>query len=202
MLRSAPRRTRVKSGVTRGGGVAQTRHGKPSQRHGALPYLVAQQPPCSAWVLDGRVSRNKECYRSGTCNRSAFYPWSGAAAEEEASPKPKALEQARLADHGLDSARATYADFRLAATQAVRKQHLLCTPPGEAEPAAHLAKRTRRRQRCSKALARRRGHEHGHNRWPEEPSRHQGDDAHRSFREQRPEDVADCLAGGQGRKGQ
>ena len=145
MLRSAQKRKRVKSGLTLGGGVALKRHGKPSPKHGALPRCAAQQPSCSAWVLDGRVSYKEERYRPGKRNRIALYPWSGALAEEEMSPTPKATEQAHMADDGLASASATYADFRLAAAQAARKRRLLRIPPGEAKPAAHLAKRTRRK---------------------------------------------------------
>ena len=86
------------------------------------------------------LSYNEERYRLDRCNMIGFYPRNGAVKEEGVRPKHKAIEQAHMADHVLTTVSTMYADFRLAASRAVRKRHLFRVPSREVEPATKLAK--------------------------------------------------------------
>ena len=46
------------------------------------------------------LSYNEERYGLDRCNMIEFYPRSDAVTEEGARPRPKAIEQAHMADHG------------------------------------------------------------------------------------------------------
>ena len=94
-------------------------------------------------LLMAVLSYNEERYGLDRCNMIAFYPRSGVVKEEGVRPKAKAIEQAHMVDHVLASVSAVYADFRLAASKAVRKRHLFRVASREAEPAAKLAKTDR-----------------------------------------------------------
>ncbi len=122
----------------------------------------------------------------------------------------KAIEQAHMADHVLASESAVYADFRLAASKAVRKGHLLRVTSREAEPAAKLANTDREKPAgiiaagslpggmvTSTGTGAGSGSSHSHNIkatmligvfWEQRP--------------ERPEDVSDCVAGRQECRGQ
>ena len=84
---------------------------------------------------------NEERYGLDRCNMIAFYPRNSAVKEEGVRPKHKAIEQGHMADHVLASISAVYADFRLAASKAVRKRHLFRATSREAEPLAKLVKK-------------------------------------------------------------
>ena len=89
------------------------------------------------------LSYNEERYGLDRCNMIAFYPRNGAVKEEGMRQNTKAIEQAHMVDHVLASVSAVYADFRLAASKALRKRHLFRATSREAEPAAKLAKTDR-----------------------------------------------------------
>ena len=86
------------------------------------------------------LSYNEERYGLDRCNMIAFYPRNGAVKEEGMRPKRKAIEQAHMADHVLTTVSTVYADFRFAASRAVRKRHLFHVASREVEPATKLAK--------------------------------------------------------------
>ena len=99
---------------------------------------------------------NEERYGLDRCNMIAFYPRNSAVKEEGVRPKRKAIEQGHMADHVLASVSAVYADFRLAASKAVRKRHLFRATSREAEPLAKLVKKRQPeacRHRCSRVLS-------------------------------------------------
>ena len=113
------------------------------------PFLEALCPPLS--VLCGSfhsqpgflmaiLGYNEERYGLDRCNMIAFYPRNSAVKEEGIRPKCKTIEQGHMADHVLASISAVYADFRLAASKAVRKRHLFRATSREAEPLAKLVK--------------------------------------------------------------
>ena len=86
------------------------------------------------------LSYNEERYGLDRCNLIAFYPRSGAVKEEGVRSKFKALEQAHMADHVLAQVSSVFADFRLAASKAVRKRHLFRTASTEGQPSTKAAK--------------------------------------------------------------
>ena len=113
------------------------------------PLLEALCPPlsvlCGSFHLQpgflmAMLGYNEERYGLDRCNMIAFYPRNSAVKEEGVRPKRKAIEQGHMADHVLASVSAVYADFRLAASKAVRKQHLFRATSREAEPLAKLVK--------------------------------------------------------------
>ena len=79
------------------------------------------------------LAYNEERYGLDRCNLIAFYPRNGVVKEEGVRSKRKALEQAHVADHVLAQVNTVYADFRLAASKAVRKRHLFRTNSGEGQ---------------------------------------------------------------------
>ena len=83
---------------------------------------------------------NEERYGLDRCNMIAFYPRNSAVKEEGVRPKRKAIGQGHMADHVLASISTVYADFRLAASKAVRKRHLFRATSREVEPLAKLVK--------------------------------------------------------------
>jgi hypothetical protein len=83
------------------------------------------------------LAYNEERYGLDRSNMIAFYPRNGAVKEEGMRPKRKAIEQAHMADHVLTTVSTVYADFRLAASRAVRKRHLFRVP---SDPATKRAK--------------------------------------------------------------
>ena len=86
------------------------------------------------------LSYNEERYGLDRCNLIAFYPRNGAVKEEGVRSKFKALEQAHMADHVLAQVSSVVADFRLAASKAVRKRHLFRTASTEGQPSTKAAK--------------------------------------------------------------
>lgn len=87
------------------------------------------------------LSYNEERYGLDRCAMLAFYPRNGAVEEEGIKPKHKALEQAHMADHVLAQVSSAYADFRLAASKAVKKRHLFRVSSQEVTPPAKFPKK-------------------------------------------------------------
>ena len=122
------------------------------------PFLEALCPPlsvlCGSFHLQpgflmAMLGYNEERYGLDRCNMIAFYPRNSAVKEEGVRPKRKAIEQGHMADHVLASVSAVYADFRLAASKAVRKRHLFRATSREAEPLAKLVNTTARSLQAS-----------------------------------------------------
>ena len=82
---------------------------------------------------------NEERYGLDRCNLIASHPRNGAVKEEGVRSKFKALEQAHMADHVLAQVSSVFADFRLAASKAVRKRHLFRTASSEGQPSTKAA---------------------------------------------------------------
>ena len=128
------------------------------------PFLEALCPPlsvlCGSFHLQpgflmAMLGYNEERYGLDRCNMIAFYPRNSAVKEEGVRPKRKAIEQGHMADHVLASVSAVYADFRLAASKAVRKRHLFRDTQGggAARKACEKLQPEPCRHHCSRVLS-------------------------------------------------